>query len=93
MKNYIELEKEKIYGIRMSRGILRINVSKDNFFPGLDIEFISDEENQNKMSRPRILIEAPINEYNGDQEDLRALIWNNQDSEDYSEEIILKKFK
>lgn len=47
MKNneqYIELKKEKIYGIPLTNGYLRIDVSQDPDYPGIDIEFINNED-------------------------------------------------
>lgn len=85
--NYIELKPNKIYGIPLANGILRVDVSCDEDYPGLDIEFIPNNENIKPVTRPRVLIEAPINE-NGTQDNLRALVWANEDSEDYSDEII-----
>lgn len=67
--------------VKVEGGILRATKSEDPNYPGIDIEFIADEENENILSRPRVLFEKPVNGL------LRTLIWNNSKSEDYSEEI------
>lgn len=56
----------------------------DPDYPGIDIEFIPDDEPEIPLSiRPRILVERPIEE----GEHLRALIWSNPAKGDYTEEI------
>lgn len=82
MANYIELEKGKIYGIPLRDGYLRVDVSQDENYPGLDIEYIGKS---NDKTNPRVLIEAPKD----DKTNIRALIWNNPEEEDYQEEIDL----
>ena len=69
--------------VKVAGGYLRAEPSMDPDYPGIDIEFISDNESKEALSRPRILFEKPI-----EDGDLRALIWNNPHNEDYSKEII-----
>lgn len=69
--------------VRLPNGVLRATPSTDPAYPGIDVEFIADNENTNDLSRPRVLIEQ------SEDTPLRALIWNNPRSEDYSEEIKL----
>lgn len=50
-------------------------------YPGIDIEYVSDRDNGENASRPRILFEFPKDGC------LRALIWDDKDNEDYTREI------
>ena len=81
------LDKDKRYAIKLQIGLLVLGVSKDKDYPGIDIEFLPHDDDKNTLTRPRILIEAPVNEETGDQRDLRALVWADPESEDYSDEI------
>ena len=71
--------------IRLPNGYLVVTISQDPNYPGIDVEYIDDNENEMDLSRPRVLVEAPI-EDNGA---IRALIWNDPTNEDYEEEIEL----
>lgn len=86
-KNYIELETGKIYGIPIAGGVLRIDVSVDELYPGVDIEFLAANGEENLVTKPRVLIEAPIDDETKKQENLRVLIWGDAYSEDYSESV------
>lgn len=88
-RKYIELDPSCIYGIPLKNGYLDIRVSQDPDYPGLDVEYISDNPHPEALSNPRVLIEAPIDEDTGEQNLLRALIWANRKSEDYTDEIKL----
>jgi hypothetical protein len=91
MKNLgkIVLDPSKVYALPIKKGHLDIRVSTDSNYPGLDVEYISDIEYSRLVgispckSRPRVLIETAENT-------LRALIWGNPHSEDYSESIEFK---
>ena len=72
--------------IRLPNGYLVATISTDPNYPGIDIEYIDDNENEADLSRPRVLVEAPVEGY-GDI--IRALIWNNPNNEDYEEDIEL----
>lgn len=69
--------------IKVKNGYLRATPSPDPNYPGIDIEYISDNDTGQHMSRPRVLVEYPENDT------LRALIWNDPQSEDYTKEISL----
>ncbi len=82
-----ELEKGVIYKLPIKNGYLDIRVSIDSNYPGLDVEYIDESEewkDKPMASRPRVLIECPE-----DTKELRALIWNNLDKEDYQEGVTL----
>ncbi len=85
MSNYIKLEANKTYGIPIANGVLRIDVCQDPDYPGVDIEFVPNSDVL--TTRARILIEAPIDSETEKQQNLRALIWGNAYSEDYSESV------
>lgn len=70
--------------VKIEGGYLRADASQDPNYPGIDIEFVADKEDDGCLSRPRILFEKPLGG------DLRALVWNNPNSEDYEEEIIMR---
>ena len=69
-------------------GKFDISVCDDPDYPGIDVEYISNENNgklkEGQLSRPRVLFETP----NSYSDNLRVLVWADQNSEDYSEEII-----
>ena len=71
--------------IRLPNGYLVASISADPDYPGIDVEYVDDNEKETDLSRPRVLIEAPV-EDNGA---IRALIWNDPKDEDYTEEIEL----
>lgn len=68
--------------VKVEGGYLRADPSQDPAYPGIDVEFIADDESDEIASRPRVLFEKPADGC------LRALIWNNPKSEDYEEEIV-----
>lgn len=67
----------------IENGVLRAECSLDPMYPGIDIEFISENEDETAVSNPRVLIEKPKDGK------LRVLIWSNPNSEDYTTEITL----
>jgi hypothetical protein len=69
--------------IRVKGGYIVASVSSDPNYPGIDVEYVADDDNGERVSRPRVLVEYPVNDC------LRALIWNEPDNEDYTEEIDL----
>lgn len=71
--------------IRLGNGYLVATISADPDYPGIDVEYVDDNEKETDLSRPRVLIESPID----DNGAIRALVWNDSESEDYVEEIKL----
>ena len=51
-------------------------------YPGIDIEYIPENDDSNILARPRVLMEKPV-----DSNQLVAMIWSDPDNEDYSEKI------
>lgn len=70
--------------VKVDGGYLYATISGDVDYPGICVEFIADNENDNILSRPTVLIEKPVDD------DLRVLVWSDEDDEDYTTEI---KFK
>lgn len=68
--------------VRVKGGYIRANASSDPDYPGIDVEFVSDNDVGETLSRPRVLIEKPVDD------NLRALIWDDADNEDYTKEIV-----
>ena len=67
----------------------RVVKSLDPEYPGVDIEFIATAGNRNCgkfQSKPRVLMEYKI-----EDDELRAIIWADEKSEDYSEDIEFNK--
>ena len=83
----ITLDPKETYKLPIKDGYLDISVSQDPDYPGLDIEYVDNKdkeafEKEIMCTRPRVLIECPH-----DTNTLRALVWGNPDSEDYSTNI------
>ena len=67
--------------VRVTGGYLIATESGDTDYPGICVEFIADNERDDALSRPSVLIEKPIDG------ELRALIWADEEQEDYTREI------
>lgn len=68
--------------VKVEGGYLYATISGDIDYPGICVEFVADEDQGEKLSRPTVLIEKPVGE------ELRALVWSDEDDEDYTTEII-----
>jgi hypothetical protein len=73
---------EETLRVKVEGGYLYATISGDIDYPGICVEFVADNDNGEKLSRPTVLVEKPV----GD--DLRALVWSDADDEDYTTEII-----
>mgnify|MGYP003294772777 CR=1 FL=1 len=71
--------------VRLKNGYLVANESSDPMYPGIDVEFIKDNEEKDALSRPRVLIEQPP------EGKLRVLLWNDKDNEDYTDDIEMEE--
>ena len=67
--------------VRIEGGCLIATATPDPDYPGIDVEFIPDNESGFSVSTPRVLFEKP----KGEQ--LRALIWADKDQEDYTNKV------
>ena len=74
---------DKQIKLRTKNGYFLATESIDPYYPGIDVEFVSDNETGNEFSRPRVLFEYPAFE----DGKLRVLIWDDKNSEDYTREI------
>lgn len=68
--------------VNVKGGYIRANASEDPDYPGIDVEFVPDNYNGETLSIPRVLFEKPADG------ELRALIWDDADNEDYTKEIV-----
>ena len=68
--------------VKVEGGHLYATVSGDINYPGICVEFVADNDKGEKLSRPTVLIEKPLGE------ELRALVWANENDEDYTTEIV-----
>lgn len=69
--------------IKVKDGCLIATASTDPNYPGIDVEYIPNEVDEASISEPRILLEKPT-----DSNELRALIWNDSQNEDYTDKIV-----
>ena len=67
--------------VRVEGGYLHATESGDINYPGICVEFVADNESDDDLSRPTVLVEKPV----GD--DLRVLIWGDKGDEDYTTEV------
>ena len=68
--------------VEVEGGYLYATISGDIDYPGICVEFVANDDIGENLSRPTVLMEKPVGE------DLRALVWDNKDDEDYTTEII-----
>ena len=73
--------------VPFQNGNLVATISPDPNYPGIDVEYIDNNDNGTTMSRPRVLIEQPVED--NETQMIRCLIWNNPNSEDYTEDTTL----
>lgn len=67
--------------VKVDGGYLYATISGDIDYPGICVEFVADNENDNILSRPTVLMEKPVDD------DLRVLVWSDEEDEDYTTEI------
>ena len=68
--------------IKTRDGYLHAIGFQNNEYPGIDVEFVANHDNGESLSRPRILFEYPKDG------ELRVLIWEDKNDEDYTREIV-----
>ena len=74
--------KEDSLRVKVEGGYLYATISGDLDYPGICVEFVADNDIGEALSRPTVLMEKPVGE------DLRALVWDDKDDEDYTTEIM-----
>lgn len=67
--------------VKVEGGTLVATASPDPNYPGIDVEFVPEDEEEFGVSTPRVLFEKPKGEK------LRALIWADKDYEDYTNKV------
>lgn len=72
---------DKKIEIKTEKGYFDVVGFDDEEYPFVDVEFISNSDSGQNLSRPRILFEYTENQ------GLRLLIWSDPNSEDYTEEF------
>ena len=78
-------KREDSLKVKVDGGYLYATISGDVDYPGICVEFVADNENDIDVSRPTVLFEKPVDE------DLRVLVWEDVNDEDYTTEIIFDK--
>ena len=67
--------------VKVDGGYLYATIGGDVNYPGICVEFVADDDVGESASRPTVLIEKPVDD------DLRVLVWSDEDDEDYTTEI------
>ncbi len=75
---------DKIH-VDVDGGQISATVNPDPAYPGIDVEFIPGNDQENSISQPRVLMERPLHE------ELRLLIWDDPNAEDYTKVITFKE--
>ena len=75
--------------VKIKGGYLRAIPSDDPDYPGIWVEAIIDNEDEESLSRPQVLVEQVCLDPR-DESMTRVLVWNDKNSEDYTNEIIFK---
>lgn len=70
--------------VKVNGGKLVATACADPNYPGIDVEFVPDVDDEEVVSYPRILVEK-VSDPNNSR--FRALVWGNPKSEDYSQEV------
>lgn len=81
VKNIVDGAAENIT-VKVNGGHLVATTSPDPDYPGIDVEFVANNDEGEFLSRPRVLVEKPL-----DYDKVRALVWADKNKEDYTEEI------
>ena len=74
-------KQEDCLRVEVEGGYLYATISADPDYPGICVEFVADNESDDALSRPTVLIEKPVDD------ELRVLVWSDEDDEDYTTEI------
>lgn len=74
-------KREDCLRVEVEGGYLCATISGDVNYPGICVEFVADDDIGEALSRPTVLIEKPVDD------ELRVLVWEDEDDEDYTTEI------
>ena len=75
------MSKPNEFTVKVKSGCFCVTECGDIDYPGIDIEFVANNDNGDNLSRPRVLFECPVDG------NLRVLIWDDKDNEDFTREI------
>jgi len=87
------LGRVKVFG-----GFLEVTTSPDPSYPGVDIEFVPDNEDEiikqnHEYQRARVLLETPQPSESDDKTEIRAYVWqwlkNKSQTEDYNHSVVV----
>lgn len=95
MADKVYLEAGKAYYIKTKTGELEVFVSPESEnYPGVDIEFIPNKA-EDAVTYPRVVFEEAVQSDEGTRVgcELRALIWNDPQQEDYTDKIVFRQSK
>ena len=67
--------------VKVKGGYLVASANYDRAYPGIDVEYVPDFDEETHVSSPRVLFEYP------EHGELRALIWADKDQEDYTHKL------
>lgn len=73
--------------MRVKKGYIEAVTVDDDEYVGMYLEFIHDKDNGGVVSRPEARME-----YNPSTKQVRLLVWEDPDSEDYTTEITFEKY-
>ena len=89
-KNTLWILANAVHGcmiVPVGTGKLCAETNADPDYPGVDTEFIPDDENDRMYTRPRILIEKPVRNFPEQTGTLSVMLWTDPQSEDYTDKI------
>ena len=78
---FISNAPDGVIELKLENGIIRVTQGLDSEYPGIDIEFIANNDNGENASRPRVIMEKPKGE------NVRVLVWDDPNQEDYTHDI------
>ena len=73
--------------MRVQKGYIEAVTVDDGEYAGMYLEFIHDKDNGQVESRPQARME-----YNPSTKQVRLLVWEDPDNEDYTTEITFEKY-
>lgn len=76
-----------IASVMTPHGAIEARVTNDPEYPGISLEYVDNDDKGKTASRPTVLMEQPRGE------NVRALLWSNPNSEDYTDEIEFENTK
>lgn len=88
MKNTSSAKVKGRISAKVNGGEIVATLSDDPNYPGIDVEFVPDDDAHFVKSQPRVLFEMPKA-----SQELRMLVWEDPQNEDYTQEIVFQSPK